>query len=89
MKVWITKYAMSSRGVYTIDAAITGDGTCVVRTVIRRNRFNHYFEEGDWHTDEAKAIERFNQMKQKRIASLKKQLAKVEALEFLPREGGS
>lgn len=88
MKVWITKYAMSS-GVFTAEASkSTGfEGMCFVRAKKRR-KFAGYFDGSDWHTDEAKAIEQFNQMKQSKIASLKKQLAKVEALEFLPREEG-
>ena len=88
MKVWITKYAMTS-GVFTAEAEKTRiEGMCVVRSK-KPSGFDQLFRGNDWHTDEAEAIERFNQMKQKKIASLQKQLAKVEALEFLPREGGS
>ena len=87
MKVWITKYAMTS-GVFTVEGASVGQAMCAVRTK-GRGPFPVYYHGNDWHTDEAKAIERFNQMKQKKITSLKKQLAKVEALEFLPREGVS
>lgn len=83
VKVWITKYAMTS-GVFTAEAERAGNMGCIVRSV-KRSRFTGWFQGNDWHTDEAKAIERFNQMKQKKIASLKKQLAKVEALEFLAR----
>lgn len=87
MKVWITKYAMTS-GVITAEAEEVGQAMCVVRAK-KQGQFAGYFDGNDWHTDEAKAIERFNQMRQKKIASLKKQLEKVEALEFLPMEGGS
>lgn len=87
MKVWITKYAMTS-GVFTAEGESIGQAMCAVRPKGHKG-FTVYFHGNEWHTDEAKAIERFNQMKQKKIASLKKQLAKVEALEFLPGEGGS
>ena len=88
MKVWITKYAMSS-GVFTAEAEETCvGGMCVVRSM-GYFEYDRFFHGNDWHTNEAKAIMRFNQMKQKKIASLKKQLTKVEALTFSPRESES
>lgn len=83
MKVWITKYAMTF-GVFTAEAEEAGQAMCAVRPK-ECSSFTAYYHGNDWHTDEAEAIEQFNQMKQKKIASLKKQLAKVEALEFSPR----
>ena len=86
MKVWITKYAMSS-GVFTAEAEETSiKGVCAVRPKESSSSLTAYYHGNDWHTNEAKAVIRFNQMKQKKIASLKKQLAKVEALTFSPRE---
>ena len=50
------------------------------------NRFQEYFHGDEWHTDANSALTKANDMKLRKIASLKKQLAKVEAMTFLVPE---
>lgn len=79
MKVWITKYALTE-GIYEAEAEDCFD---VSPTMIKvKDEYINYFHGNDWHRTREGAISRANEMKTKRIASLKKQIAKVETLEF-------
>lgn len=78
MKVYITKYAMTT-GIYEADAEYSS-----VEGMIRVKRVCHfqYFSGQDWHTNKESAIKRAEEMKKKKIISLKKQLRKIQALTF-------
>jgi len=82
MKVWITKYALSD-GILEKDAAERrDDGTMI--TVPWKNGWNEvaYFHKNEWHDDKGTAIARAEGMRVSKIASLKKQIAKLEAMKF-------
>ena len=82
MKVWITKYALSS-GIEHIDVLQSESHPDMVTDVLHRHRSFH--EEGrDWHRTEAAAIAEAEKMRVAKIASLKKQIAKLEKLSFKP-----
>ena len=76
MKVWVTKYAMSGKGVIPCeDAKSSHVDTMVVVGAL-------CLHEDDWHTTPEAAIARAEEMRTKKIASLKKQIAKLEAMTF-------
>lgn len=75
MKVWITRYALSS-GIKEAD-----DGQQITPTMIKYGG-HHYAHRQDWHITREKAVARAEAMRDKKIASLKQSLAKMEKLEF-------
>ena len=76
MKVLVTKYAMSGKGVIPCeDAKSSHVDTMVVVGAL-------CLHEDDWHTTPEAAIARAEEMRTKKIASLKKQIAKLEAMTF-------
>ena len=80
MKVWVTKYAMSGKGVIPCeDAKSSHVDTMVVVGAL-------CLHEDDWHTTPEAAIARAEEMRTKKIASLKKQIAKLEAMTFSAEE---
>lgn len=75
-EVWVTKYALTN-GVIECRSAdvIEVKGKVAVTT------FGMLFHP-DWHNTEAAAIAHAKQMRDKKIASLKKQIEKLEKLTF-------
>ena len=78
MKVYITKYALSS-GILLIDVDDRGDG--VVKDKSNSLLFFHG-EGNEWHRTFASAKPRAEEMRVAKIASLEKQLAKLRAMTF-------
>ena len=80
MKVWITKYALTS-GITEHEAEPEhADGMISYRF----NGMNQYAhgEGKEWHKNFASAKTRAEKMRVDKIASLKKSLAKLEAMSF-------
>lgn len=79
MKVWITKYALT-KGIIEMECVQFGDIS--VREV--GNPFPTYYHgEGDeWHRTKESAIKKAEEMRQKKIESLKKQIKKLEEMRF-------
>jgi hypothetical protein len=76
---WITKYAMTSG----ILKKRVEDCFDVADTMVEVIGGRHeYYHGHDWHRTENEAIERANEMKRKKIASLEKQLKAIKALDF-------
>lgn len=79
MKVWITKYALTS-GIFEVDAeTCTSPSLMVVR---KPGELTAYFHANDWHKSKEDAIARAEEMRAKKIASLRKIIAKLEAMSF-------
>jgi hypothetical protein len=79
MKVWITKYALTS-GIFEVDAE-----TCTSPSLIavrKPGELTAYFHNNDWHKSKEDAIARAEEMRAKKIASLRKSIAKLEAMSF-------
>jgi hypothetical protein len=70
---YITKYALTS-GIAMRRVEPVGDNMV-------RDGWS-YFHKNDWHLDRAAAVARAEQMRMRRIAALKKQLQRLEALRF-------
>ena len=80
MKVWITKYVLS-RGIIVADGEFTSSDSV---SVLNRDLPlpTHWFYKGDWHSDKESAIKKAEEMRQKKIESLKKQIKKLEEMKF-------
>lgn len=78
MKAWITKYALTSGIIEVNDAEESGDMICYKHG----SPYVQYAHGEDWWTNFEVAKNRAEQMRQAKIASLKKQIAKLEKLEF-------
>lgn len=76
IRVWITKYALTE-GIKVDDAELC-EGH---ETMISCGRC--YFHGNDWHRTPEAAILRAEEMRIKKIATVKKQLAKLEKMTFL------
>ena len=83
MKVWITKYALTE-GILEGEAKDNADSDMVslLRTGHWLNVPFPTFHGSDWHRTEAEAVAHANKMVAKKIASLKKSLAKFEKMKF-------
>lgn len=81
MKVWITKYALT-QGIFEIEAEECGMGfPGMIQT--KEEHPSHCHEEGkDWHRSKESAVKRAEEMRQKKITSLKKKLEKLEKMKF-------
>lgn len=79
MKVWISKYALSS-GIAEIDAKEVGNG--MVQQLGVRHAIYYHGEGRDWHRTPEAAHAHAEQMRVKKIASLEKQIAKLKSIKF-------
>lgn len=81
MKVWITKYALTN-GVIENDAEICIDAD-ETGNMISCGIGNYYHGEGkEWHKTKESAIKKADEMRQKKIESLKEQIEKLERMRF-------
>lgn len=77
-KAWITKYALTE-GIFSVDTEII-DGDKAISYVLHGSRsFSHG---NDWHTNKNIANKRAEVMRVTKIASLKKQIIKLEKMTF-------
>ena len=76
--VWITKYALTT-GISEADATQCADNA----VAWHRNGYMYWYNKPDWHLTKEEALARAEQMRVARIASLKKSIAKLEALKFV------
>lgn len=76
--VWITKYALTTKGVFS-----TKVGNCFDTTMVQDVDNTHdYYHGKDWHRTREGAVERAKEMKAKKIASLKKSIERIKKLKF-------
>lgn len=78
IKVWITKYALT-KGIIEAEALDCGGSMIAVRT---STPWLNSYHRNDWHKSEQSAKRWACVMRDKRIASLKNQIAKLEAMTF-------
>lgn len=80
-KYFITKYALSS-GIEEIDIpAHPSEDGYLSHTQANPWR-QHFYNSNEWHRSEADAVARAEEMRTKKISSLKKQIAKLEKMTF-------
>lgn len=73
---WITKYALT-KGIQEVEGKTDGDGYLSYG----KYDYNHAFRK-EWYRTREAAIKRAEEMRLKKIASLKKQLKKLEKMRF-------
>lgn len=79
MKVWITKYALTS-GIIQTEGEVTNSGALYV---LHTGHLTFYHGEGkEWHRTKEAAVSKAEEMRQKKIESLKKQIRKLEGMTF-------
>jgi hypothetical protein len=81
MRAWITKYALTT-GIYEIEGEICGDNAKMLADRSSQNCYRQYFHKPHWHETEDAAKIQAEDMRKKKIASLKKSIAKFEKLTF-------
>jgi len=80
--VFVTKYALT-QGVFECLAEIYKDTESkMIRYRIEGSRFDQYVHGNDWHKDRESAVEKAELMRTKKIASLSKQIAKLQSIDF-------
>ena len=81
-KVWITKYALT-QGIYPVEVELCDNADGKMVSEVGSEYHTVYYGEGrDWHKTEAGAIEYAKKMRDKKVASMKKAIKKLEAMTF-------
>ena len=80
MKAYVTKYALT-KGILFFEGEICSEGRGFSYES-KEGEFGGYFWGKDWHVTKESAIKHADKMRLDRIASLRKQLAKLEKLAF-------
>lgn len=80
MKIWVTKYALT-QGVFEDDAepSTVSNGLVVLR---QRGNLCLHGDGREWHRTRESALRRADAMRKAKIAALKKQIAKLESIDF-------
>lgn len=79
MKVWITKYALT-KGIIEVEVDSTSSGSIIVKTGDLKGS---WFYHTHYCTSKQEAIVKANEMRRKKIDSLKKQIDKLEKMKFV------
>ena len=79
MKVWITKYALTD-GIIEADAELCG--LDIISASWDNGARCNNFKGEEWWSTKKNAIEKAEEMRQKKIASLKAQIEKLEEMSF-------
>lgn len=83
MKVWITKYALTQGIIEAECSRITDDGYCHAYWRDKKKyRRDAFLSPHDFKTCKLDANARAEEMRQKKIESLKKQIRKLEGMTF-------
>lgn len=78
MKVWITKYALTDGIIET-----EGETNILGNFLITKGTYrNMWFSYNNCFANKESAIQKAEEMRQKKIASLKKQIEKLEQMKF-------
>lgn len=81
--VYVTRYALTQK-VQSMEASgISG----AVASILLPQGYTNYVHKPHWHLVRSEALARAEGMRTSKIASLKKQLARLEALTFEEKEG--
>ena len=90
-KAWVTRYALTD-GIWIGEADSCAESPNVIGFNREKPLGILYVIGNDWHRTEEAAIKRAEEMRTRKIASLRKQIAKLEAMTFdkkAPRSTGA
>lgn len=76
---FVTKYALT-QGILEIKAIELKDG--MIKHIDRGHTVYYLGEGREWHRTKDEAVKKANELREKKLASLKKQIAKLEGLTF-------
>jgi len=76
MKVWITKYALTT-GIYEVECEM-----CLGTSINMIKTDYSFFHAGEWRESKEIAIAKAYEMKIKKLQSLDNQMKKISSLEF-------
>jgi hypothetical protein len=81
MKVWITKYALTT-GIFEVEVRDVENGMVAHK---QQGCYDIYYhgQGNEWHLNVESAIAKAEDMRKKKIAALKKQIAKLEKADFI------
>lgn len=83
MKAWITKVALGKKGIFEVDGTRTTYGLKYKDPNYVYGGYAMGIEPGrQWHTTRESALKRAEEMRVKRIATITKELKRLEALRF-------
>ena len=74
---WITRYALSG-GIKEVSGTQSREFPAMITAYPNRD----HYHDGDWHRTREAAVAKAEKMRVAKIASLKKQIAKLEKLRF-------
>lgn len=77
-KYIITKYAMTT-GVFVASGAVEHDKHPMIKVAAK---YGGYYHKPDWHTTIEDAVDRMQAMRESALKSLRKKIAKLEALDI-------
>jgi hypothetical protein len=81
IKIWNSKYALT-KGLIEQEAKETTNDS-----MVQVGPLQYLHDEGrEWHRTKEQAVERAEVMRKKRIASLRKQLERLESMQFEAKE---
>ena len=83
MRVWVTKYALT-KGILPREVEVCEGTSIDMVKVLGGNRWaEHYHGEGrEWHRTRESATKRAAEMRDKKLKSLRKQIARLENMDF-------
>ena len=81
MKVYITKYALT-QGIIEVDGGSVREVEIKDGRLRYKKSYTQVYCAGEWYTEKGMAVADAEHRKQKKIASLKKQISKLEAMQF-------
>lgn len=76
---FVTKYALT-RGILEIKAIELDNG--MIKCTVNSHTTYYHGEGREWHRTKDEAVKKANEMREKKLASLKKQIVKLESLSF-------
>lgn len=88
MRVYITKYALT-QGIEAVRATACPSNNKAVGVKHSPTGYVQYIYKPDWHTAFSEARSRAEEMRQRKIVSLQRSLARMKALTFHSPKGKS
>ena len=79
---WVTKYALTSGIQKVIGTVCHETSSTMLRYSDTANSCKEFLHGTDWHRTPEAALARAEEMRKKKIAGLKKSIAKLEAMTF-------
>jgi len=78
---WITKYALT-KGIFSTMVESCDASNKMVKDISNDEWKCWYYHGNDWHRTKEAAVKRANEMRNKKLASLKKSIERIKKLEF-------